>query len=675
MEEQEARPTVPKKRGRGRHRYPPEQRKSVLRAFAAWKGTRKAFCLQHKVSPVTLWQWQREARGPKGKEASAKPPHKAKKGRREQTSYTPEQRRKAVETFNRSGQTLDVFGKTWGVNPTVLGRWVRAYRKDGPQALEGRRGRKQGRKPVAEGLREGIREVKEQFPDFGIRKVSSFLARFRGLKASHAAVTRVVKEEELPLGKAPEKRWRNKPVVRRFERSKPGDLWQTDITSFVLPRHSQRIYLVAFMDDFSRYVVAWKLGMNQTSDFVQEALLEGIQRFGKPRELLSDQGRQYFAWRGKSSFQKLLTKQGIQHVVSRAHHPETLGKCERFWGTVGEEFWSRVEPQELLEAQERLGHFINHYNHFRPHQGIGNAVPADRFFGAESRCARPSKTPGPKTNSTWPCTSPPGAQYSSSGQIGDQAVSLHGERGKLVLQTSEGVRQELVAHDLGMAQVFPPSPEKTHAGNHAATNRSNNGNAENPGESAETSRQAGGQTESRLQNGHPSVPSEGDLGAGERGRATGSPQDRGAASGALAGADDPQATRGQAEPADPQGLADEPTSAGRNGRGSDGPAEAAAEGDSDAEPDTEAGPRRTQNASQESDGPGERQQGLEGPLGPDEGHAWQSGAGSAEGEKNQPVEDPRQLPQTGSEPGSGIQAERGVTKTEPHGQLDEADAR
>ena len=83
--------------------------------------------------------------------------------------------------------------------------------------------------------------------------------------------------------------------------------------------------------------------------------MDGIERFGKPEEVLSDQGRQYFAWRGKSDFQRLLVREGIQHVVSRTHHPETLGKCERLWETVGVELWQRVQPQDLGEARERLG--------------------------------------------------------------------------------------------------------------------------------------------------------------------------------------------------------------------------------------------------------------------------------------------------------------------------------
>ena len=87
-------------------------------------------------------------------------------------------------------------------------------------------------------------------------------------------------------------------------------LWQTDITSLSLARHSQKVYLTVFMDDYSRYVVSWQLALQQTKEFVMETLLSGIQRFGKPEEVLTDQGRQYFSWRGKSDFRKLLNQAG-----------------------------------------------------------------------------------------------------------------------------------------------------------------------------------------------------------------------------------------------------------------------------------------------------------------------------------------------------------------------------
>jgi transposase InsO family protein len=230
--------------------------------------------------------------------------------------------------------------------------------------------------------------TKSRFPDFGFRKVRDYVRRFLHLKVSEGGVARVVKAMDLPAAAPPQKRMRRSEEPRRFERSRPGELWQSDITSYLLRRHHRRVYLTVFLDDFSRYVVAWSLQLHQRQELVSECLLDGIQRFGKPREVLTDQGRQYFAWRGKSGFQKLLVKEGIAHVVARTHHPQTLGKCERLWKTVGDELIDRAHPEDLEETRERLGHYFKHYNHFRPHQGIGGMTPADRFFGVEEAVRR-----------------------------------------------------------------------------------------------------------------------------------------------------------------------------------------------------------------------------------------------------------------------------------------------
>jgi len=298
--------------------------------------------------------------------------------------------------------------------------------------------------------------TKRRFPDFGLKKVRDFLKRFQGQHVSTGSVRKVLKAEGLHELPAPPRRKRRE-IVRRFERSKPGELWQTDITSYVLTRSRVRVYLTVFLDDFSRYVVSWALATHQKSQLVCEALMEGIERFGKPEEVLSDQGRQYFAWRGKADFQRLLVREGIQHVVSRTHHPETLGKCERLWETVGTELWERAQPQDLGEARERLGHYFAHYNHFRPHQGIDGMVPADRFFGAEVVLRKSLEARMERDELASALSRTPRKSVYVFGQVGDQQVSLHGERGRIVLVTNDGVQKELALEDLGL-----PQKEKSH---------------------------------------------------------------------------------------------------------------------------------------------------------------------------------------------------------------------
>src|SRR5262249_20815734 len=118
---------------------------------------------------------------------------------------------------------------------------------------------------------------------------------------------------------------------------------------------------------------------------VLEVLRAAITGYGTPQEILTDNGSQYVTWRGKSAFSKELDKRGIRQVVAAPRRPQTLGKIERFWGTLGRECVASAVFVDLGDAQKRLGLFIDQYNFQRPHQGIDGLVPADRFFGAASK--------------------------------------------------------------------------------------------------------------------------------------------------------------------------------------------------------------------------------------------------------------------------------------------------
>jgi transposase InsO family protein len=432
--------------------YSAGEKAAALRAYVASGQRMLDWCRSQGISTATLCAWRRAySKGGEAALAPRKNPRNTYQGRTH-PPYSPEQRREAVLAFHKSGLTQDAFSRLWGISVSSLRTWCRAYRERGPQGLEapsgiGRRGRK--KEPVPESVRAEIVATKRRFPTFGLRKMRDALARFSGLRVSTKRVSEVVKEEGLASERPAKRVRRAPPRVRRFERARPRELWQSDITSYVLTRHSQRVYLTVFLDDHSRYVVSWALALQQRSELVTECLLEGLARFGKPREVLTDQGRQYFAWRGKSRFQKLLIREGIAHVVSRAHHPQTLGKCERLWKTVGDELWSRSRPQDLEEARRRLGHFFDHYNHFRPHQGIGGLVPADRFFGAEKEARAALERAMDGNALRLALGDAPRRPVFLYGQVDGEPVSVHGERGRLVISGLTEGTAEIEMKDLG----------------------------------------------------------------------------------------------------------------------------------------------------------------------------------------------------------------------------------
>ena len=105
--------------------------------------------------------------------------------------------------------------------------------------------------------------------------------------------------------------------------------------------------------------------------------------YGPPREMLAANGRQRTNWRGTTKFEKELKKDGAKHIRSRPHHPMTLGKIERFWKTILEEFLYQMRLDGLEKARERMGLWIKRCNH-KPRRKLKNKN-ACRVFSAENK--------------------------------------------------------------------------------------------------------------------------------------------------------------------------------------------------------------------------------------------------------------------------------------------------
>jgi len=268
-------------------------------------------------------------------------------------------------------------GELAGVSATAVERWRKLHREGGEVALRGRL-HDAGARKICEALEQRIAQMRQEKPEAGVRRIRDELKREEGLAVSAETVRRVV--NEAGLGNPPEPSPRRPPQVRRFERELPNALWQIDIFTFKLKR-LYPVYLVGMIDDHSRYLVGHGLYRQQSTEAVLEVVKGAIGQWGAPREILSDNGRQFAAWRGQTPFQKVLQRQGIQHVRSAPHHPMTLGKIERFWKTIWTEFLEDAVFASFADARQRLDHWIGYYNHQRPHQGIDGLCPADRFYG------------------------------------------------------------------------------------------------------------------------------------------------------------------------------------------------------------------------------------------------------------------------------------------------------
>gem|GEM_PF-758955 len=169
--------------------------------------------------------------------------------------------------------------------------------------------------------------------------------------------------------------------VRRFEAPYPRNLYQMDIT-YVYLANNAVYYLVIIIDDYSRFCVASELRRDQRGLSMIEVLHRGIERYGKPTKLLTDQGSSFYSWsREQTLFARYLDDMKIEHIVADPHSPQTLGKVERLNQTVQRELLNKSHFSGYEDACRSIETYFHHYNYERPHQGIDGAIPSSRFFG------------------------------------------------------------------------------------------------------------------------------------------------------------------------------------------------------------------------------------------------------------------------------------------------------
>jgi transposase InsO family protein len=356
-------------------------------------------------------------------------------------AFSPHERLLILDTWQRSGLPAGDFAPLVGISKHTLYLWKKRFSQHGPAGLaEHPRGVTTGSK-LPEVTKRTIVMLKELHPDWGCQRLSDELLRGPALAASPTAVARVLHEAGYQLE---ERRTRPHPEkVQRFERAKPNQMWQTDLFTFVLKRQNRRLYLVGFLDDHSRFMVGYGLHASASSALVLEVLRAAIASYGAPAEILTDNGPQYVTWRGKSQFSKELEQQGIRQVVSRPKHPQTLGKIERFWGTLWRGCLQTAVFLDLEDARRRIGLFIDHYNFQRPHQGLEGATPADRFFSAAPTVLATLRERVAANALELARQGTPRPPFYVTGQVAGQPFSVHAEGERVFLTRPGQPRQEV----------------------------------------------------------------------------------------------------------------------------------------------------------------------------------------------------------------------------------------
>jgi putative transposase len=204
---------------------------------------------------------------------------------------------------------------------------------------------------------------------------------------------------------------------------RPSQMWQTDFTYFKIIGWGW-VYLSTVLDDFSRYIIAFKLCPTMRAEDVTDTLELALKASGcdaatvrhKPK-LLSDNGPSYIA----GELAEWIETQGMSHVRGAPQHPQTQGKIERWHQTLKnrillENYFLPGDLERQIEA------FVEHYNHRRYHESLDNVTPADAYFGraASHQTARKDQTTDHRTS---PLAAPQARRLTSTPNRGPHSTN------------------------------------------------------------------------------------------------------------------------------------------------------------------------------------------------------------------------------------------------------------
>ncbi len=284
-------------------------------------------------------------------------------------------------------QSVDKVAEATGVKRSALYRWLKRVDWDFgnvERLRHGRCGRR--RTPETEGLSEGLREeirgLLDEHANWGPLKIKHYFWRHRQVLLSQRRIYQFLKEEGViearrKRAKEGEKRGRGE---RRFEAPEPLSLVQIDCMRLELSS-GQAVWLVTLLDDYSRFILHSRFVAVKTMEAVMEVFSEGIKAWGVMERVLTDQGSEFVSWLGMTRFEELLVKLDVELIVAASHHPETLGKLERFHATLRGHLREHGPVDYGSQAQLVIREFVPYYNYERPHEALGGLTPADRFFG------------------------------------------------------------------------------------------------------------------------------------------------------------------------------------------------------------------------------------------------------------------------------------------------------
>jgi putative transposase len=230
---------------------------------------------------------------------------------------------------------------------------------------------------------ERILVIARESPELSSRLLSAWIADNEGFAVSESTVYRILRREGLV------KRQETQLMAAKEYHTKttrPHQMWATDASYFRVIGWGY-YYLVTVMDDYSRFILGWKLQKDMSANSLIEVVQAAVDATGMTEvpvedrtRLLSDNGSGYVS----RTFREYLRLVGIGHILAAPYHPQTNGKVERYQQSLKREV--NQLPYELpSQLEQAIADFVDYYNYRRYHKSLGNVTPADVLYGRREK--------------------------------------------------------------------------------------------------------------------------------------------------------------------------------------------------------------------------------------------------------------------------------------------------
>jgi transposase InsO family protein len=272
------------------------------------------------------------------------------------------------ECEKKRGQ-IAIYEEILGLSRSTLWRWRRTYRERGVAALASHRDCKR-RRLAADTEQEVLRIRRER--GYGPQRIQLYMERYRGVKISSSTIWNVLRRNKMP---ALYMTRYNKPariLLRRYQKSRPGEAIQMDVKFIRNPSGRGRLYQFTAIDDCTRYRVIKIYSRNTTKNAID--FFELVRKVFPARieVVQTDNGPEF-----TTDFTFHLDQAGVRHKLIRPRTPRLNGKVERSHRTDEQEFYTKQKFLDEEDLAKKLSSWQREYNEERFHMSLQGKTPAE----------------------------------------------------------------------------------------------------------------------------------------------------------------------------------------------------------------------------------------------------------------------------------------------------------